>query len=46
MTKQAMELAVELIRTEKSPASHHHHGRLIQRNSVIPLHAGKSWLDL
>ncbi|MHA2937117.1 LacI family DNA-binding transcriptional regulator [Vibrio sp. RC27] len=46
MTKQAMELALDLVDTNISPTSHHHHGRLIQRNSVIPYHADKSWLDL
>lgn len=46
MTKQALELALELIETKKTPSSHHHHGRLIQRKSVMPFKAQKSWLDL
>lgn len=39
MTKQAFELALTLIETQKTPSSHHHYGRLIQRNSVAPAKA-------
>jgi DNA-binding LacI/PurR family transcriptional regulator len=46
MTKKAVELALELIDADKPPASDHHHGRLIQRHSVVQLDAGKSGLDL
>lgn len=46
MTRQAVKLALELIETKTSPVCHHHHGRLIQRNSVISFHTQKNWLDL
>lgn len=38
MTKQAIELAVELIEARSLPSLHQHKGKLIQRNSVLPLH--------
>ncbi|MCE0493166.1 LacI family DNA-binding transcriptional regulator [Vibrio salinus] len=46
LAKKAVDLALELTTTKRSPTAHHYHGKLIQRGSVIPLHAKKGWLDL
>ncbi len=44
MTRQAMELAVQLINHKDSGSSHQFKGKLIQRESVMPFHAAESWL--
>ncbi|MDV7105778.1 LacI family DNA-binding transcriptional regulator [Vibrio sp. TH_r3] len=43
MTKQAVDLALELIETkQRLSCSHHHYGKLIERNSVIPFQGQKN----
>jgi DNA-binding LacI/PurR family transcriptional regulator len=46
MTRKAVEQAIELIDKPGDAASHQFRGKLIQRESVIPLHSTSSWLAL
>ncbi|PWI32457.1 hypothetical protein DI392_15495 [Vibrio albus] len=46
MTRKAIEKAIELINQQSNAISHQYKGKLIQRESVTPLHSTSNWLSL
>lgn len=44
ITKQAINIALNLASGNQSPLSHRYKGKLIQRDSVLPFHSNKNWL--